>query len=233
LVAFVQGDVSVNGKAARQGASLAQGDKVRVGEGRVTLILDRDRVVHLGSDTSLVVEQLKVAEAVDLKLEYGAVRNLIKSRSGSTRSFRVRTPSAVMGVRGTQFVAELPRSGASTGEGLRVATLEGQVSLWSGAGSDAAQGTQGQQGLKGLPATPEVIVKAGQVVTASGLKPISESAAREVRAATQTAARPVGAPPAPMGPPPPPVAPGFGGAPPATSGSQGILPSLKLDLTVQ
>lgn len=217
FVAFLEGNVQVNGKAARQGLALDQGDRIRVGDGRVTLILDRDRVVHLGANSSVLMEQLTAGTAVEMKLDYGAARNLIKTGSGATRTFKVKAASAVMGVRGTQFAVELPAAGSTSGEGLRVATFEGQVAVWSSA-------PQAQAG-----AQPQAVVSAGQVLRAAGpgaaMPPVAQLSEREMRDVRGNI--PMG----PGGPPPPPLPPGFGAGPPPGQGP-GFLPPLSLDFTV-
>jgi hypothetical protein len=217
FVAFLEGNVQVNGKAARQGLALDQGDRIRVGKGRVTLILDRDRVVHLGANSSVLMEQLKAGTAVEVKLDYGVARNLIKKGTGETRSFKVKAASAVMGVRGTQFAVELPASGSATGEGLRVATFEGQVAVWSNA----------QQAQSG--AQPQAVVSAGQALRAAGpggaMPPVAQLSEREMREVRGSI------PQGPGGPPPPPLAPGFGAGPPPGQGA-GFLPPLSLDFKV-
>lgn len=190
VVAFVQGDVEVNGKRAAQGLILEEGDLIEVAEGRVTLIVDRDRVVHLGARTKVKLEDLKEGSQAELKLHYGAVRSLVKSSPARMRSFRVKTPSAVMGVRGTQFFVDLPRSGELTGEGLRVVTIEGQVAVWDGrAPSDAPPKPALLNAGQGLEITAENVASAvgAQGVSQIPVIKLKEAEVRKVQSVTQGA----------------------------------------------
>jgi hypothetical protein len=232
LVAFAQGDVRVNGKPARQGLALSSGDRVAVGKGRATLLIDGDRVVHLGSSSQLVVQELIKSGPAELKLEYGSVRSLVKSKSGASRPFRVRTAAAVMGVRGTQFYVEQPRGGALTGEGLRVATLEGEVAVLETRAPAPGRGPR------------TLVVGAGQglrvaaVQAPASIAPLKDAELREVRAATPVANPVVAglAPAAPGGPQgfvPPPLPPGVMPGSGAGGGFfQGFNPPMRIDLTI-
>jgi hypothetical protein len=238
IVAFVQGTVTVNGRPARSGHVLEEGALVVVGEGRATLILDSDRVVHLGPKTRLKLDDLKEGSQVDVKLDYGAVRSLVKSNSDRLRSFRVKTPSAVMGVRGTQFFVDLPPAGSMTGEGLRVATLEGQVSVWDGrAPTDAPPKPtllNGGQSIQVSAATAAGAV-APKPLSELPVKALSDSEVKEVRAATQAAARPLPGAQGPMGNIHPPQPPGLNGGPGFGNPGfmQGFNPPMRIDLTIE
>jgi len=238
VVAFVQGEVTVNGKQAAQGLLLQEGDTIEVGEGRATLILDRDRVVHLSSRGKIRLDDLKEGSQAEIKLDYGAMRSLVKSSPSRMRSFRVKTPSAVMGVRGTQFFAELPRSGELTGEGLRVATLEGQVAVWDGrAPSDAPPRPallSAGQALQVSAANTAVAV-GGKSVSQVPVTQLKEAEVREVRAATQAASRPIPGMRGPMTHLNPPSLPGLNGGTGFQNPGfmQGFNPPMKIDLRIE
>lgn len=234
MVAFMQGKAEVNGTQARQGLALSEGDLIEVGAGRLTVILDRDRVMHLGENTKVKLEELRADVQADVKLEYGAVRSLVKSNSGKARPFRVRTPSAVMGVRGTQFYVDLPQAGALTGEGLKVATLEGSVAVWSGQTSIDAPPkplmvSSGQ--LIVVAAQNTAVAVGGKPVNQIPVQQMKEGDIKQVRESTQVASRPVPGSQGPLGPPPPPRPPGFGNAM-GPGQFQGFLPPMRVDLTI-
>lgn len=65
------------------------------------------------------------AKADTLQMDYGMVRAVI-SKGGPRNNFRVRTPSAVMGVRGTDFVVE---GGNGSSKGTSLTLIRGTVEL--------------------------------------------------------------------------------------------------------
>jgi hypothetical protein len=65
------------------------------------------------------------SEGDTLKMDYGMVRAII-SKGGPRSNFRVRTPSAVMGVRGTDFVVE---GSSGPGHGTSLTLIRGAVAL--------------------------------------------------------------------------------------------------------
>jgi len=72
---------------------------------RARLVYPNGDQLNVGPGSFFSLEMQKGAKAETLNFEYGMVRSII-SKSGPRSGFRVRTPSAVMGVRGTDFVIE-------------------------------------------------------------------------------------------------------------------------------
>ena len=71
----------------------------------VTLLLKDHSEVKLGNNSKLKLDySSKDAEHVDLILEKGTLKTLVKRRVDTRRWFKVHTPTATMGVRGTEFI---------------------------------------------------------------------------------------------------------------------------------
>ncbi|MEW9698531.1 FecR domain-containing protein [Paenibacillus sp. SI8] len=122
VVSSLSGDVTVQkgGGSQRYDAyedmSLNQGDSLYTGSGSsATLNLSSgDGDVTIGENAEINVSDLSTsngAKKSKLKIWAGAIWVKVKSLAGSDDEFEVETPTAVMGVRGTQlFVAVDPRT---------------------------------------------------------------------------------------------------------------------------
>lgn len=95
---------------AFKGMAITQGDTILTGkDGKVTMDLDSDKEVTIGSDTTLTVSELvKNAKAMggktSLSLLKGKVLIKIKKKLEGDSRFEIETPTAIMGVMGTEFV---------------------------------------------------------------------------------------------------------------------------------
>ncbi|RTE09517.1 FecR family protein, partial [Paenibacillus whitsoniae] len=114
IIASLSGDVTVKKGGgsktydAYESMSLNQGDTIYTGDdSSVTLNLSNgDADVTLGDNAELNVSDLNSAEGnkkSKLKVWAGSLWVKVKSLAGSDDEFEVETPTAVMGVRGTQF----------------------------------------------------------------------------------------------------------------------------------
>lgn len=95
----------------------------------VLLSLDDETQITIGPFSSFVVEELlsEKSSRTLLNLFYGFVHNKVKKQYGSDRPYVVKTPVAVMGVRGTNFTVEHDSRLRET----KVHTLEGVVAMAS------------------------------------------------------------------------------------------------------
>ncbi|UKS24013.1 FecR domain-containing protein [Paenibacillus sp. HWE-109] len=114
VVASLSGDVTIKKGGgsksydAYESMSLNQGDTVYTGEGSsVTLNLSNgDSEITLGANSEVNVSDLSSSDGSKkskLKVWAGSMWVKVKSLAGSNDEFEVETPTAVMGVRGTQF----------------------------------------------------------------------------------------------------------------------------------
>lgn len=90
---------------------------------RARLVYPNGDQFNVGPSTFFKIE--KGAKSDTLKMDYGMVRAVI-SKGGPRSNFRVRTPSAVMGVRGTDFVVE---GGSGSLKGTSLTLIRGTVEL--------------------------------------------------------------------------------------------------------
>lgn len=135
VVASLSGDVTVKKGGgsktydAYENMSLNQGDTVYTGaDSSVTLNLSNgDADVTLGENAEINVSDLNSADGKKkskLKVWAGSMWVKVKSLAGSNDEFEVETPTAVMGVRGTQFFVSVdPKTGA-----VKMAVGAGKVS---------------------------------------------------------------------------------------------------------
>jgi len=134
-LASLVGDVQVQSgsgawQAAQEGAVLAPGDSVRTAAGsKARLVLEDGSLLVVGE---LSVFSLKSLDAdygasrstSDFTLSSGAVRVVVEKKLTAGSAFSIETPTAVAGVRGTDFSVELNDEEITT-----VTVFEGQVEV--------------------------------------------------------------------------------------------------------
>ncbi|KRE47837.1 FecR family protein [Paenibacillus sp. Soil522] len=97
---------------AFKGMAITQGDTIMTGsDGKVKMDLDSDKEVTIGTNTTLVVSELvKSAKALggktSLSLLKGKVLVSIKKKLDGDSRFEIETPTAIMGVMGTDFTVK-------------------------------------------------------------------------------------------------------------------------------
>lgn len=140
----VKGDIRVQAKSggevkAKVGSKVQEGDTVIAGtDSRAKIVMVDKNVLNISPDTKIVIEKYKFDSAKDektvsLNVLYGKVRSTVNQKyDGEKNSFNIKTPSAVAGVRGTDFLTGFnPVTNAS-----KIVTFEGQVV--TGSGMDAS-----------------------------------------------------------------------------------------------
>lgn len=89
---------------------LAQGDQVRTQAGaRMKILLRDDSVLTLGESSQLRIDEQVAGDAPESTfwLLFGKIRAIATERYGAAGArFEVKTPTAIAGVRGTEFVAQ-------------------------------------------------------------------------------------------------------------------------------
>lgn len=132
----VKGDIKVKGKAdavaAKVGSKIAPGETVISGaEGRAKIVMSDRNVINISPSTTLQISKYENdsksgAKNVELTLLEGKVRNNVEQTyDGEKSKFQIKTPTAVAGVRGTQFMTSFNRQTQMTS----VVTLKGTVSF--------------------------------------------------------------------------------------------------------
>lgn len=123
-----RGEVFVDGKPAANGAPVNPGSRVKTGNGKTAILLAGESVIQLDRESEVVIDQVQKPVGkpmlVDVRVSHGKMRALVRDR-GAPKRFNFRTPTAVMGVRGTAVFLDIPvESGPAT-----FATLEGHADV--------------------------------------------------------------------------------------------------------
>lgn len=160
----VKGDVQVlraNKETikAKVNISVTAGDTIISGvDSRAKIVMEDKNVIHISPKTELKIETYVnngSQKNVELNLKEGKVRNNVEQTyDGDKNKFIIKTPTAVAGVRGTQFIASFDKGSQQT----QIVTLQGRVELTN------------------IPAKPDVpattvVVNKGETSSASSAQP--------------------------------------------------------------
>ncbi|MCM0605415.1 MAG: FecR domain-containing protein [Xanthomonadaceae bacterium] len=112
-LANVQGIVKVDDVLAKDGIYLKKGSVITTEEGRASVMLGQETVMHLDRNAILKVDDYaagKKGESGNLNLQQGNTRTLLKNLGNGVvrKSLFIRTKAAVMGVRGTEVYVSAP-----------------------------------------------------------------------------------------------------------------------------
>lgn len=169
----VKGEVTVTGKdnkvePAKVGKKVVQGDTISAGkEGRAKIVMADKNVLNISPETQIKIEKYendgKDKKNVELNVLYGKVRASVEQKyDGEKSKFNIKTPSAVAGVRGTDFLTGYNPSTKA----MSVITFAGSVAVGTaGAGGaivnpvfvNPGQMTEAKAG--GAPSKPQAMPK--------------------------------------------------------------------------
>lgn len=126
VVSRMRGEVKIHTrrgwKSLDPQRQITPGEIIRTGkDGYIELIFNDGSTINLDANTSLVLDSVD-AETSNYRLLLGRIKANIKRLN--RRRYRIRTPTAVLGVRGTEFIVESDGAGASA-----VVVLEGEISF--------------------------------------------------------------------------------------------------------
>lgn len=159
-VADAYGEATVDGAAAQRGTPVTQGSKIHTGSpgGMLIELADGSRIwVRNGADVGIAT--LSKSSAVDytdtaVTVERGRVETFVNKLRGGSR-FEIRSPTAKLGVRGTEF-----RVGADD-DAARVEVLEGRVAAAGTTSTVEVSGGFGSVvGKSGVPTAPARLLAA-------------------------------------------------------------------------
>jgi hypothetical protein len=107
-----------------------QGDTVISGkDARAKIVMTDKNVIHISPSTEIKIETYVnngQQKNVELNLKEGKVRNNVEQTyDGDKNKFIIKTPTAVAGVRGTQFITSFDKGRNET----KIVTLQGRVEL--------------------------------------------------------------------------------------------------------
>lgn len=118
-------------KRARIGAKVFPKDIIiTTKDSRAKVVMVDKNEINVSPDSKVVIQNYEYTKSgkknVLLNVIYGKVRNKVKQKyNGKTSKFQVKTPSAVAGVRGTDFLTSFNPTQNAT----KVVTFEGEVSF--------------------------------------------------------------------------------------------------------
>lgn len=180
VLMVVKGDIKVISKdgaatAAKVGKKVFQGDTIVAGaDSRAKVVMADKNVLNISPDSKVMIEKYendgKDNKNVELNVLYGKVRASVEQKyDGEKSKFNVKTPSAVAGVRGTDFIT-----------GYSPQTKQTSITTFSGAVA------VGQPGPGGSIVNP-VFVQKGQTTNASagGVEPPKPVPAEELNKMNQ------------------------------------------------
>ncbi|MFN7685971.1 MAG: FecR domain-containing protein [Oligoflexia bacterium] len=140
-------------RTAKAGDQVWVGDVINTpSDGQIKILLKDRSILDLGSSSLFKINAFSIPTAasgnasknerqVDSTIVYGSLRTAVTQKLEGRGSFKVRSPSATMGVRGTEFVVKsdigaTPQQASSSSQ---IVVLQGAVAV------DLASGTQRSQ----------------------------------------------------------------------------------------
>jgi FecR-like protein len=128
-VSELKGEVSIRSPqgepvSAQSGVEITPESRIETGKGSLLLNLADGSQVLVKSHSQVVLKAPDQDKGFSLELFLGKVVNKIQKRLGSTPSFRMGTPTAVITVRGTRFSVEVTKK-----ERTEVDVFEGLVEV--------------------------------------------------------------------------------------------------------
>jgi hypothetical protein len=165
IINFTAGDVKIvaDGKTvtANTGDKITQGMTVKTGPKAIVDIYFQGSVIRILEKSSVVMKELvrnlkDSKELTELYVENGQVFSKVTRKLTDGEKFRVNTPTAVAGVRGTEFLVS-EEAGKST-----IACVEGKVAVKESAKDDTT--------FVDVEAGKEASVEQGKPVSVSDLK---------------------------------------------------------------
>ena len=169
-------------RALRNGSELFEGDVVRTGDdGRVQFRFTDGGLVSLQPRTEFRIDEYRHGGASQRSF-FSLLRGALRTATGAIGrrdrdDYRLRTPTATVGIRGTEFLAEEtvcdPRCAPGTTAGLRVSVTQGRIAVTTGAGS--IEVGQGQSAVVDGPDALPRLTAAGPILAPRALAHAGQS----------------------------------------------------------
>ncbi len=112
-LAAVQGVVLLDGVPGKNGMPLTDKSNIKTKAGTCTLLFGTDVIVHLDKNSNFSVEGYKAQAGkteMGMKLRFGRLRALAANRKDTDKDIKIKTRTAVMGIRGTHIYIDSPRN---------------------------------------------------------------------------------------------------------------------------
>lgn len=106
------------------GSKINEGAQIKTGpEGFLKIVMNDKNVIVVTPSTQMTINSYKLKQSVDIKLDAGSLRHQVMQKyDGVKNKYEVKTPIAVIGVRGTDFISEYDTDKKET----VLCTLEGK-----------------------------------------------------------------------------------------------------------
>lgn len=131
-VVFVRGKVTAMKKSLKKGDVVKDSTTVKTSSGALAVLkLSHGSTIKVNENSSVSIREKNKKASVDVSLKKGsAFFNVLKNKMrGKKRSFRVRTKTVAMGVRGTEFFAALGRASTKKKQDVWMCVREGSVAI--------------------------------------------------------------------------------------------------------
>ena len=167
---YILGDVSFSSSHKKPaeliaGQALRIGSKIVVGQGSATLRFADGATIVMSANSELIIDSSSAikqakAQSIEVSLPRGEVQVTVPKRMPRTQ-FRIKTPTAVAAVRGTQFrVSSAAPTADSLGGQTRSEVLEGVVSVNSSSDSQNVTAGHGVSTMSGQGLSEQVALLA-------------------------------------------------------------------------
>lgn len=112
--AFIRADARASAgapKPAKGGDPIRQGDVLNTAsDGKVKIMMKDRTIVDIGPSALFKIDEFKANQGanreVKINMMYGSVRASVSEKLKGKGKFQIRTPAAIMGVRGTEFIVK-------------------------------------------------------------------------------------------------------------------------------
>lgn len=196
---------------AKVGTKIFVGDTaVSETDSRAKIVMQDRNVIHISPNTKLKIETYTVeanSKNVKLSLLEGKVRNNVEQKYDNDKNkFQIQTPTAVAGVRGTQFITSYSVIEKKT----EVITLRGTVELRkfdSATNSTSTEAVTVEKGEKSSTSEASAAPEPPEKVPTESLKEIEKESSVKKNDPPPTEVNRPKPPPPPTGNPPPPQVP--------------------------
>ena len=184
----IPGKDRLNG-ALKPGAEVYEGDVINTSSnGSVKILLADNTVMDLGPGSLMHMDSLKnlgsANREVKVEMAYGTARTSVTEKLGPKGKFVIRTKSATMGVRGTEFIVKSqfeglgPTSAAAStsapGGKTEVMVVQGKVEVEAKSASPAKR-SPSQSTSPSTPHSAKVTLGAGEGISMSANAPKAEA----------------------------------------------------------
>lgn len=173
--------------SAKVGLKVFEGDEILAGtDGRAKIVMSDRNVLNISPNSKIKISKYEndgQARNVEIQVDYGKVRASVQQKyDGEKNKFNIKTPTAVAGVRGTDFLTSYNRASRSA----TFITFEGSVAVGSlGAGGailNPVYVNPGQQTEAKAGAAPE----APQPVPPETMKQLNETSVADSQEVSST-----------------------------------------------